>query len=206
MREANHKQIFGNEELSSLVKIFGLQYGKKYNASDGLTSLRYGKMMIMADQDQDGSHIKGLIINFIHYNWPELLRTDFIEQFITPIVKATKNGVQHSFFSLPEFEHWKCTTDNWNTFHVKYYKGLGTSTAKEAREYFSDMDRHQVDFSYSGRQCDDSIVMAFSKNKADDRKQWISSWLQVALGYCHKVSNISFLTKYLSFLCRLSLV
>ena len=145
-----------------------------------LSTLRYGKMMIMADQDQDGSHIKGLIINFIHYNWPELLRTDFIEQFITPIVKATKSGVQHSFFSMPEFEHWKTITNNWSTFHIKYYKGLGTSTAKEAREYFSDMNRHEVDFSYSGHQCDDSIVMAFSKNKADERKQWINLWLQVS--------------------------
>lgn len=181
VREANHKQISGNEELTNMVKIFGLQYGKKYTQDLATTAnLRYGKMMIMADQDQDGSHIKGLIINFIHHNWPELLQRNFIEQFITPIVKATKGDTQHSFFSLPEFEHWKSVTQNWKTYHVKYYKGLGTSTAKEAREYFSDMDRHQIDFSYSGRQCDESIVMAFSKNRADDRKHWINSWLQVS--------------------------
>ena len=180
VREANHKQISGNEELTNLVRIFGLQYGKKYTQDLSTANLRYGKMMIMADQDQDGSHIKGLIINFIHHNWPELLQTDFVEQFITPIVKATKGDSQHSFFSLPEYEHWKTNTHNWKTYHIKYYKGLGTSTAKEAREYFSDMDRHQIDFSYSGRQCDESIVMAFSKNRADDRKQWINSWLQVS--------------------------
>jgi hypothetical protein len=39
---------------------------------------------------QDGSHIKGLLINFVHHNWPELLRLPFLEEFITPIVKATK--------------------------------------------------------------------------------------------------------------------
>jgi DNA gyrase/topoisomerase IV subunit B len=44
--------------------------------------------MIMADQDQDGSHIKGLVINFIHYKWPNLLKHDYIEVFITPILKV----------------------------------------------------------------------------------------------------------------------
>ena len=75
-------------------------------------------------QDQDGSHIKGLIINFIHHNWPELLRLPFIEEFITPIVKATKGNQSQSFFSLPEFFEWKNNTDNWHTYKVKYYKGM----------------------------------------------------------------------------------
>jgi hypothetical protein len=75
-------------------------------------------------QDQDGSHIKGLIINFIHHNWPELLRLPFIEEFITPIVKATKGNQSQSFFSLPEFFEWKKNTDNWHTYKVKYYKGM----------------------------------------------------------------------------------
>ena len=80
--------------------------------------------MNLFPQDQDGSHIKGLIINFIHHNWPELLRLPFIEEFITPIVKATKGNQSQSFFSLPEFFEWKNNTDNWHTYKVKYYKGM----------------------------------------------------------------------------------
>ena len=123
VREASHKQIMDNKEITDLVKIIGLQYKKKYLTIEDLNSLRYGRMMIMTDQDQDGSHIKGLIINFIHHNWPELLRLPFCEQFITPIVKATKGNNSISFFSLPEFYEWKAETDNWNTFKIKYYKG-----------------------------------------------------------------------------------
>lgn len=86
----------GNEEIKNLIKIMGLQYGKKYSEKTDLKSLRYGKLMVMADQDQDGSHIKGLVINFIHHNWPSLLRHGFIEEFITPIVK-----VQSEYTSTP---------------------------------------------------------------------------------------------------------
>lgn len=72
---------------------------------------------------QDGSHIKGLLINFIHHNWPTLLHRDFMEEFITPIVKASKGGQEIPFYSLPEFEEWKKSRDNWHTYKIKYYKG-----------------------------------------------------------------------------------
>ena len=123
VREANHKQIMENKEICDLVKIVGLQYKKKYTTMEDLKSLRYGKIMIMTDQDQDGSHIKGLLINFIHHNWPELLRMSFLEEFITPIVKATKGERVHNFYSQPEFNEWKAATENWHTWKIKYYKG-----------------------------------------------------------------------------------
>ena len=51
--------------------------------------LRYGHLMIMTDQDTDGSHIKGLIMNFFHHFYPTLLKVPgFLLEFITPIVKA----------------------------------------------------------------------------------------------------------------------
>ncbi|XP_045536346.1 DNA topoisomerase 2 [Papilio machaon] len=175
VRDASHKQVLENVEINNLIKILGLQYKKKYNTLDDLKTLRYGKVMIMADQDQDGSHIKGLIINFIHHNWPELLKLPFLEEFITPIVKATKKDKEISFYSLPEFEEWKRETENHHTFNIKYYKGLGTSTSKEAKEYFQNMERHRIKFRYSGPTDDHHIELAFSKKGADQRKEWLTN-------------------------------
>ena len=94
VREANAKQISENQEIQNVIKILGLQAGRKY---EDLKSLRYGSIMIMADQDYDGSHIKGLVINFIHHFWPELIRINgFLKEFTTPILKATKGSQVNS--------------------------------------------------------------------------------------------------------------
>ncbi|XP_051850514.1 DNA topoisomerase 2-alpha [Antechinus flavipes] len=178
VREASHKQIMENAEINNIIKIVGLQYKKNYEDADSLKSLRYGKIMIMTDQDQDGSHIKGLLINFIHHNWPSLLRHCFLEEFITPIVKVSRNKQELSFYSLPEFEEWKNSTENHKKWKVKYYKGLGTSTSKEAKEYFSDMSRHRIQFKYSGPEDDAAISLAFSKKQIDDRKEWLTHFME----------------------------
>lgn len=178
VREASHKQIMDNAEINALIKIIGLQHKKKYENVDDLKTLRYGKLMIMTDQDQDGSHIKGLLINFIHYFWPSLLRLPFLEEFITPIVKARKGTSVLSFFSLPEFEEWKKETNNWHTWRIKYYKGLGTSDSNEAKEYFSDMERHRIKFNYKGTEDDSNICMAFAKKEVEKRKEWLTNWME----------------------------
>ena len=93
----------------------------------------------MTDQDHDGSHIKGLIINFIHKFWPSLLEIGgFLVEFVTPIIKVSRqNQTLKSFFTIPEYEAWIDQQPSTKGLKVKYYKGLGTSTAVEAKQYFS---------------------------------------------------------------------
>jgi DNA topoisomerase II len=172
VREANHKQIMDNAEITNLKKILGLQQGKKYTA-DNIKSLRYGHVLIMTDQDHDGSHIKGLLINFFNHFWPELLKVDgFLQEFITPIVKCVKGKSEKTFFTMPEYEHWFETAGpGWKP---KYYKGLGTSTAAEAKTYFSNLVQHLLTFNWSGEEDGKMIELAFAKSKVNDRKQWLT--------------------------------
>ena len=100
VREATTKQILDNAEITSVCKIVGLNFKEKYETRDSLRQLRYGKIMIMTDQDHDGSHIKGLIINFIHFHWPNLLKFGFIEEFITPIIKGRLNILTLILYSI----------------------------------------------------------------------------------------------------------
>ncbi|KAB5541016.1 hypothetical protein DKX38_013990 [Salix brachista] len=173
VREATSKQLKENKEIESIKKILGLQHDKQYS---NVKSLRYGHLMIMTDQDHDGSHIKGLLINFIHSFWPSLLKVpSFMVEFITPIVKATRrNGTVLSFYSMPEYESWKeSLSGNASGWSIKYYKGLGTSTSKEGKEYFKNLDKHKKDFLWMDEQDGDAIELAFSKKKIEARKNWL---------------------------------
>ena len=98
-----------------------------------------------------------------------------MKEFITPIIKVTKNKDIRSFFTQQEYEQW-CLNNNTSKFSIKYYKGLGTSTDKEAREYFSRLDKHILRFKYTSKEDDESIDLAFNKKKADERKEWISTY------------------------------
>jgi len=159
VRDASVKQVTENEEFSNLKKIIGLQHGKVYTS---LRELRYGRLMIMTDADLDGSHIKGLVLNMFHVYWPNLIELGFVVSMVTPIIKAGKQW----FFTEDEFRAAQTTGP------VKYYKGLGTSTSAEAREYFKQIDKLTVGFEYDSK-LDESMMLAFSKAHADDRKDWL---------------------------------
>ncbi|KAK9790352.1 hypothetical protein WJX73_001002 [Symbiochloris irregularis] len=174
VREANATQITGNAEIQNIKQIMGLQHGKVY---DSAKQLRYGHLMIMTDQDHDGSHIKGLIMNFFHHFYPTLLQLPgFLLEFITPIVKATKRSRVLSFYTIPEYEEWR-KDEGQTGWDIKYYKGLGTSTKEEAIEYFSDVDRHRKEFVWEGDTDGAALELAFSRKKIEERKQWLQSYV-----------------------------
>ena len=167
VRDVSVAQLTSNQEFNDLKKILGLQQGKEYTS---VSELRYGRLMIMTDADNDGSHIKGLILNMIHYFWPSLLKLNFVVSMVTPIIKATKGSQTKSFYTDSAFRTWY--GDGKQGWKIKYYKGLGTSTSAEAREYFKKIQDLTVKFDVD-TMTDDSIVLAFDKKKADARKSWL---------------------------------
>lgn len=172
VRDASFAQTMANAEVANITKILGIEPRKQYDSTQGL---RYGHIMVMADQDYDGSHIKGLILNLVEHWWPSLFQLPgFMQEFVTPIVKATRKGISKQFFTMPEYEAWKEENNNGRGFSVKYYKGLGTSTTIEAKEYFKNLGLHSLDFEYEAEGDAEQIDLAFNKKRADDRKDWIN--------------------------------
>jgi len=171
VKDATMEKKTKNDELTRIKRILGLEHGKVYK---DVKKLRYGRVMIMTDQDVDGSHIKGLLINLFHTEWPDLLQAGFLCCLMTPLLKATRSGTVRSFFSASEYDKWLTSEEGKRSgWSIKYYKGLGTSTATEARDYFTSMNT--VRFQWDGN-ADDSIDLAFNKKRADDRKEWLTTY------------------------------
>ena len=84
-----------------IKKILGLETGKEYkNIEEVHKNLRYSKVIFMADQDLDGSHIKGLCINLFQNEWPSLCRIPgFIGFMNTPILKSKKGNQEIKFYN-----------------------------------------------------------------------------------------------------------
>ena len=181
------KRIAENTEIAEIKRILGLENGRDYTAEDVAKRLRYGKVLFMTDQDLDGSHIKGLGINLFQSEWPTLTHIPgFIGFMNTPILKARKGAQERVFYNEGEFEAWKSGATasgatasgagaiDVSTWNIKYYKGLGTSTGREFREYFE--HKKIVDFAHTGEPSDDAIDLVFNKKRADDRKEWLSTY------------------------------
>jgi len=169
------KKINENKEISEIKKILGLESGKEYKTIEEVhKSLRYSKVLFMTDQDLDGSHIKGLCINLFQCEWPSLTQIPgFVGFMNTPILKARRANQEILFYNEGEYDTWKHENNGGQGWRMKYYKGLGTSTGKEFKEYFK--EKKIVGFEHS-ETSDDIIDMVFNKKRADNRKEWLENY------------------------------
>lgn len=221
VRDAPAQQILKNAEIASIKRIIGLKQGVVYDASN-IDKLRYGGIFLLTDSDVDGYHIKGLVINFIEFFWPELAQVKgFFQTMNTPIIKVYKKSdtkIKHpiKFYTLMDYNKWKDELGvSINKWSVDYYKGLGSSSDEEARSEFGDFEKKLLSFAWESSGTspiqnanvnvgDDvekssvatsdtdkksendtsdassrshaAILLAFSKNMADQRKEWLQQY------------------------------
>lgn len=172
VKDAALSKISDNAEITALKKIIGLEQNKVYTDTK---SLRYGKIMILTDQDHDGSHIKGLLFNVFQSLWPSLYKIDgFLTSMLTPIIKATNTKSEvRTFYNMSDYEKWLETEGKQGSWKIKYYKGLGTSKDEEAKSYFKNM--RSITYIRTNSS-DEFIDLAFNKKRADDRKSWLMKY------------------------------
>ena len=176
VKDTPAEKVGKNEEINNLKKILGLKNDQTFESPGGASDwpLRYGKILIMTDQDLDGSHIKGLVMNLFHTQWHSLLPHGFITTMVTPIVKVTKGGQHQNFYNLSDYQAWREAVGTLKGWKIKYYKGLGTSTTQEAKSYFRDLQVQH--FIYDPETSDKALLLAFDKTKASERKEWLKTY------------------------------
>lgn len=185
VRNQSATKVSDNKEITHLKQILGLRQGMIFNSRDDLKQLRYGGIIILTDQDYDGSHIKGLVMNFFHNYWPSLLKLGYNKSLATPILKAFKGKTIKKFYTQADYEKWrKKHPTGWS---IRYYKGLGTHDDQEAVECFEDFESNLINYNVDNEEekTDYSINLAFNNdffNKeqkikwSDKRKEWLMNY------------------------------
>lgn len=166
VRDRKLKDLLENEELSALMKIIGLQFG----VDPSLTELRYNRLVIATDQDLDGYHLCGLVINMFQQLWPGLVKKGFLVKLETPIVRVTQGKKELDFMSLSDFEKWKA--EQTKPFQSHYLKGLGSNDTKYLKKYMFE-DKYMLPIVWADADDVKALDIAFDKTKADERKAYI---------------------------------
>lgn len=171
-------KIISNTVIMELKKVLRIREGIDYTDDSNYKTLRYGKLLIMADSDEDGKHIIGLVLNIFHNMYKSLLQREFVMILRTPIVRVSRGSNKFSFYSHQEYDAWAQQTTDPNKWEHKYFKGLGSSNKEEVKEDFQ--NPHYVQIVYD-EYADPYLKLAFDKKLSDERKKWIAA-IQQPLG------------------------
>lgn len=160
------KRVLDNSTLVDIMNSVGLVIGETANRSN----LRYGKIYIAADQDQDGANITALLINFLHTYWPELFDTKdepFVHVFMTPFIIVEKGKERHYWHA---HNHHEFDPDKWKGATITRAKGLGTLTKEDWRHSLQNIVSIPI---LDDGNMKESLDLVFNGARADDRKNWL---------------------------------
>lgn len=161
------EQYANNEEITELKRALGLREDMDY--SDDISTLRYGKLIILSDQDVDGMHIRGLILNFFRLKFPSLLKRGFVQVMDTPLMRVGSNA----FYHQNEYNEWVKEDPSRSSLDVSYYKGLGTSSDAELLDAFK--RARYITYEWDDR-AESLMSVAFDPGHEDGRKALLLSW------------------------------
>lgn len=173
VRNATPTSIAANKVIVSLIQTLGLSHGVDYRIDKNFKTLRYGKVIVVADADVDGIHIEGLIINLIHTLFPTLLERDepYIVSMKTPIARVFRGRSKDLlFYDERRFNDYLSKADH--KVNAKYYKGLGTTREEDVPDTFG---LKMVEFQ-NDEHATTNMNKVFNKKYADARKQWLGNY------------------------------
>lgn len=160
------KEIASNEALLQITRSIGLSVGERANRY----ALRYGKVFITCDADEDGKNIAALLVNFFYQLWPELFdpkSEPFIYVFDTPLIIASKGKQRKYWFN-----------DDYDTFDQDTVKGWEITRAKGLAalrkvDWQNVLAAPKVQPIVDDGELEEALSLLFDERRADDRKAWM---------------------------------
>lgn len=166
----DEKVLFGNKEIFTLITTIGAGYGKEFKIRD----IHYGKIIIMTDADDDGSHIQSLLLTFFYNHMKPLIENGNLYIACPPLYRVYNSKKEIYCYDDTELE--KAKAQIGAGYKVNRYKGLGemnytqlseTTMSRERRKLLRVVLKDDEDTS--------DKVSLFLGNNADRRKEWINN-------------------------------
>ena len=173
VEKARADKIYGNDKLYPMIVALGAGIGEEFN----LDKLRYHKIIIMADADVDGSHIRTLLLTFFFRYMRPLIERGYVYSAVPPLFKLTRGKTVRVAYSEPERDKISAELrgDNPNAkVEINRFKGLGEMDPHELWETTMDPERRSLRrITLEDAVAADRIFNVLMGEQVEPRKEWI---------------------------------
>ena len=182
VEKARIDKLLSDQKLTLVIQSLGAGVGKDFD----IEKIRYGKIIIMADADVDGAHIRTLLLTFFYRYMRPLVENGHIYLAQPPLFKVTKRGMKDIYcYSDRELEEtMKSLGDSRQQATVQRYKGLGEMSSTQLWETTMDPEqRTLVKVTIEDASYEDEIFSTLMGDEVQPRKEFIEK-------YAHTVKNL----------------
>ena len=171
VEKARLDRVYGNDKLMPVVTALGTGIGSEFD----LSKLRYGKVIIMADADVDGSHIRTLLLTFFFRFMRPLIEEGHVYIAQPPLFKVAKGKKVYYAFSDEERDRYIAElTENGGKAEVQRYKGLGEMDPEQLWETTMDpATRTMIRVTMQDAVKADEVFTILMGDKVAPRKEFI---------------------------------
>jgi len=169
VEKARIDRIYGNEKLQPVVMALGAGIGEDFDD----TKLRYHKVIIMADADVDGSHIRTLLLTFFFRYLRPLVEKGYVYIACPPLYRVYQGNEGYYAYDDAEVEAIKQRT-GWREPKLQRYKGLGEMSSEQLWETTMDPTRRKMlQIHIDDAQASDEVFTLLMGDKVEPRKEFI---------------------------------
>lgn len=168
VEKARLDKVYGNEKLMPVVTALGCGLGDEFD----ITKLRYGKIIIMADADVDGSHIRTLLLTFFFRFMRPLVEQGHIYLAQPPLYRITK-GKKHRY-AFSDEQRDAIMAELGSNYDIQRYKGLGEMDSEQLWETTMDPERRtMLRVEVEDAATADEIFTVLMGDKVEPRREFI---------------------------------